>query len=363
MKVIITYASVGAGHLKAAEAICAFLKENRREIDAQIIDILEETNVFFRFGYCQGYSFLVNHALLLWQLIFWLTYLKPLQFILRPLITLVNYLNTKKFRDFLIRQNPDFVISTHFFSSEISARLRWNKKISSRVISVITDFVSHPFWISNGTSLYVTACEAVKKQLINAGVEKGIIKNLGIPVQPKFLKTCDRLVLSQKIGIKADMFTVLICTGSFGIGPIEKIAAMLFKDAQLLVVCARNKKLYKRLKSRNFSNCLILGVVDNMQELMSVSDVIITKPGGLTIAELLVMELAPIFISAIPGQETENARILEGLGLGFSVKDPKEIKDIVLDFKEHPEKLSRIKNKIREIKKPFAVKEICDVVC
>ncbi|MDI6758633.1 MAG: glycosyltransferase [Candidatus Omnitrophota bacterium] len=362
MKIIVTYASAGAGHLKAAEAIYFFLKENHKGIDVKIIDILDETNAFFRFSYHRGYLFLVNYAFFLWRIIFWLTYLKPFRFILRPAIALINYLNTKKFQAILIRQNPDFIISTHFFSSEISARLKTDKKINSEVISVITDFCVHPFWISGGTFMYIAPCEITKKQLSDMRVKESIIKDLGIPIHPKFLKPHSRAELCKKIGIE-NKFTVLIVTGSFGIGPIERCAAMLHREAQLVVVCARNKKLHSRLKLKNYPNCLVLGRIENMQEIMQVSDVIITKPGGLTIAEFLAMELVPIFICAIPGQETENVRILEGCGIGRSVKKTKEIKNIVLDFKEHPEKLSRIRDKIREIKKPNAVREICDVVC
>ncbi len=363
MKVIITYASAGAGHLKAAEAIYDFIKKYRAEVDVKIIDILEETNVFFRFGYSRGYSFLVNYVFLFWWLIFRLTYLKPCRKVLRPIAALINYLNTKKFRNFLIRENPDFIISTHFFPSEISASLKADKKIKSQVISVITDFGAHPFWISGGTSLYVVASDVTKKQLVGEGVPENIIRDLGIPVHSKFLEDLDKIAIREKIGIKASAFTVLIVTGSFGIGPIEKIVNVLYEDARLLVACGRNKKLYKRLKLKNYPNCFVFGFVDNMQEMMGASDVIITKPGGLTIAELLAMELPPIFISAIPGQETENARVLERHGVGFSVRKLEVLKNIILDLKKNPEKLSRVKDKIKEIKKPLSVKEICDVVC
>jgi len=154
-----------------------------------------------------------------------------------------------------------------------------------------------------------------------------------------------------------------VITGSFGIGPIERIADLLQEEAQMLVVCARNKKLYLRLKAKKYPQLNLFGFVDNIEELMSVSDVIITKPGGLSIAELLVKELPPIFISAIPGQEIENAKKLASYGIGVSVNCPVDIKDIVSDYKNHPDKISRIRDTMRRFKKPYSTQELYNVVC
>ena len=84
----------------------------------------------------------------------------------------------------------------------------------------------------------------------------------------------------------------------------------LLEKYQLLIVCGHNKKLYERLKPKAKDNTYVLGLVDNMDELMSVANVMVTKPGGLSIAEALVKKLPMIFFSAIPGQETNNIKVL-----------------------------------------------------
>jgi processive 1,2-diacylglycerol beta-glucosyltransferase len=152
-------------------------------------------------------------------------------------------------------------------------------------------------------------------------------------------------------------------TGSFGIGPMEKIVEALHKDVQLLVVCAKNDKLAMKLSQRNFPGVKVFGFVDNADELMAVSDLIITKPGGLSTSEILVMELAPIFICAIPGQEMGNVRALASSGIGIELGNVDRIKKAVLEYKEHPEKLFTIKERIRGVRKPDAAEEICNVVC
>jgi processive 1,2-diacylglycerol beta-glucosyltransferase len=177
------------------------------------------------------------------------------------------------------------------------------------------------------------------------------------------LEKYEKAALYSKLGLRQDKFTALITTGSFSIGPIEKIIDLLYKDVQLLVVCAHNKRLYKNLKDKNYPGVSVFGFVDNVQELMAISDIIITKPGGLTISESLAMNLTPIFITAIPGQETENIKVLRSSGIGIYERNASKIKDIILDFKDHPDKLHSIKENIKKLKKPHATEELCHALC
>jgi len=211
--------------------------------------------------------------------------------------------------------------------------------------------------------MYIVASDFTKEQLILEGVSQDMIKDLGIPIDPKFLEKYERSILCKKLDIEPNRFTVLISTGSSGIGQVEKIVDSLHNEAQILVVCAYNRILYASLGKKNYPNVKVFGFIDNIEELMAVSDIIITKPGGLTISESLAMDLLPIFITAIPGQETENEKALTKKSIGINIKDTASIKDIVLDFRDHPDKLKRMKERINELKRPFAVKELCNVIC
>lgn len=362
MKIIITYASAGAGHLKAAEAIYSYLKEHHKEVDVQIIDVLSKANVLFRLSYKYTYLLMVKHALLLWHWGFRITHNRPLRIFTREISSLTNRVNTKDFAKFLIEEKADFIISTHFLPSKIAASLRMNRKINSKLVTVITDFGVHRFWIAKGTDIYVVASTFTKQQLISEGIAEESIKVIGIPLDAKFGLKYEKGSLLKKNNLKQNKFTVLITTGSFGIGPIEEIVDLLHNNAQIIVICACNKRLFKRLKDKNYPSVLTLGFVNNTQELMAVSDIIITKPGGLTISEALAMELVPVFIHPIPGQETENAKILERYGVSLCIERTEDVREVILDYKYHPEKLNKIREKIREIKKPFASQELYNVI-
>lgn len=363
MKIIITYGSAGAGHFKAAKAIYDYLKEHCPAIELKLVDAIEESSCLFRFFYTQGYSFLIRHGSSLWWWAFWLTAFKALRWISVPITSFINRINTRGFANFLIQENPDFIISTHFLASYVACRLKKAKKIKSNLLTVITDFAVHPYWVQGSTDTYVVATEFTKEQLVAEGIESERIKDWGIPVEEKFLNQFDKVSLRKIFGIDENKFSALIMTGSFGIGPLGEIVDALYRDVQILVVCASNKKLYARLKSRNLSGVYVFGFVDNIQELMAASDIIITKPGGLTISEILCMELPPIFISEIPGQEAGNLAVLRTYGIGLSPKSIKEIKNTVLDLKEHPDKLKSIQENIKQIKKTNTLRKICNAVC
>jgi len=96
---------------------------------------------------------------------------------------------------------------------------------------------------------------------------------------------------------------------------------------------------------------------------MAISDLVIAKPGGMTTSEILCMELVPIFISPIPGQETMNLRAMAKLGIGHAPRNICEIKKIVFDYRDHPQKILAQKEKIRKIKKPNAAEDIYNALC
>src|SRR4030042_2821818 len=337
MKILVTHASVGAGHEASASAIYDYFKQRKPQLDIKIIDVLEYSHPLFKYCYIGAYSFLITYAPSIWKLGFLLTgnkYLRPFTW---PIISALDRLNTRRLRRLLIQDSPDIIISTHFLSSQICAGLKKSGKIKSKLATVITDYAIHPLWLSHRTDYYIVALGVTKQLLIREGVRENIIKDMGIPVSPKFSARYEKAGLLQKLGLEKNKFTVLVVTGSFGVGPIRQIVNLLYKDAQLLVVCAKNKKLYRKLKEKNFSGVRIYGYVDNMQELMYVSDMIVTKPGGLTISEILNMELIPVFIYPIPGQETGNVSVLKKYGVGLSPRNIKEIRNIVLDLKLCPD--------------------------
>jgi processive 1,2-diacylglycerol beta-glucosyltransferase len=249
--------------------------------------------------------------------------------------------------------------------TETVSYLKAKKKIASRLITVITDFGVHDFWMSFQTDNYIVGTQYTRMQLMEAGVKDEKILVWGIPVEEKFFQRYERKALAKKIGVGPEKFTVLISTGSFGLGIIEKAVKALYPHVQLLVVCANNIRLFKRLERLGLGGVKIYGFVPNIEELMAVSDLIITKPGGLTISECLSTEIVPVFITAIYGQESENLDVLLNMGIGLDCRrfSAKRIKGLILDLAAHPEILYQARNAIKALNHIFPVEELRHVVC
>jgi len=344
-KVFIVYASAGAGHQKAAEALYEYLKKSRTDLDLKLIDILDYSNYIVKFSYSKGYIFLITKLPWAWYLLYRLS-----SFFANNYFRLLSdYLACQPFVDLLKKEKPDVVVSTHFLTSSVlSIFKKKHPQYTFRLITIITDYTLHPYWIGEGVDTYITSCEYVKDCLLTKGIREDKIKIYGIPVKEKFYLPSDRKTTAQKLEVDPAKFTALIMTGAVGIGPIEEIVQALAGDIQLLVICGRNQKLFDRLTSLNFTNVKIYPLIDYVDELMSVSDVVLTKAGGLTISESLAKGLPMIFFSSIPGLETANARVITNYGAGSTIKTIEQIKKSTIALKN--KSISYNLNALRKIK-------------
>ncbi|MCX5712546.1 MAG: glycosyltransferase [Candidatus Omnitrophica bacterium] len=362
MKIFVTYVSAGSGHKKIAESIADHFKHDFPQYDIRILDALTYTNTILKKIYSGVYDFLVKYAKWLWSVCFWLTDVTWLYPLSRTLMFISHRLTTQGFANLLLKEQPDIVISTHFLPSEIVSYLKDKNRLQSSLVTVITDFGAHSYWIQNRTGLYCVASTATKEILISKGVADNRISVTGLPIDEKFSAAYDRSKVRVKLQLEDNRFTALIMTGSFGIGPIEEIVTCLQGKVRFLVVCARNDLLFKRLNMLNLPDVLVFGFIDYVYELMAVSDVIITKPGGSTISEILAFELPPIFISAIPGQEYENARVLNEYKIGVTPRSVNELAEIILDYKSHPEKIAAVKASMKKVFIPHADSELVNAI-
>ena len=187
------------------------------------------------------------------------------------------------------------------------------------------------------------------------------IKLLGIPVEPAFAKKLDRGDILAREGLKGGIFTILVIGGGFGVGPIEDIIKTIntvsTRPIQVIAVCGHNQELVRRLEglAKGLSiSVKILAFVDNVDEYMEISDVLISKSGGITVSESLAKELPMIVIAPIIGQETRNCEFLVGHHAAFRIGRVEELKAIVEDLASHPESAKAMKDSIKSIKRPMA---------
>lgn len=360
MRILVIHATAGAGHKKAAEAIFHGIK-SKMICDVVLVDALDYSNPVFKYCYPNVYSFIVSHMPWLWAFVFGLMDIPAVQPLVRTVRRIYNAINTQKLHRLLVDEQFDWIICTQFLSAEVSGHLKTKGLIKSKIICVVTDFDVHRIWVNEGVDYYTGACDHTQEKLIQLGVDKERTFVTGIPTDPKFQKDLDAAEIRRALDLDEKKITTLIATGSFGFGPIEELVDIL-KDHQLIVVCGHNRKLYERLSKRSLSHVKVCGLVNNMDELMAASDIMVTKPGGLSIAEALVKGLVLVFFSAIPGQEINNVRVLEKSGVGLGILSLQEIGHALTRLHASPEELSRQRARSKQFGRPWAVNDMIRII-
>jgi len=208
--------------------------------------------------------------------------------------------------------------------------------------------------------------EEGKRTLIERGVAENSIVAGGIPVDPHFKPSGERHAILKKWGFDESRFTILLTSGSFGLGPQAAIVHALgqFKDrVQCFVVCGNNAGLKQALEKIKYDFPVkIFGFIDFMHELMEASDLMIAKSGGSTTAESLAKGVPMVVLRPIPGQETHNARLLKERNAAFFMEEPEQIQLILKAIFDHPEMLAAKRQTIQALARPNATEDLVDFV-
>lgn len=364
MKIVVAHVPAGSGHERAAQAVMAGLIQMNAQVQPLLLNAAQKADRTYQWAFTRGYQMLIDHAPGLWALMYYATDCAWLTSLWRRLHRLQNAWHGKGLEEFLVSAQPDTFVATHFFPVEVAAFLKRSRRISSTVIAVITDYLPHTLWIAPGVDRYIVGFLETKEELIRRGVKAQQISVLGIPIDPKFSQRNDRVAVAQRLGIDPKGCTILIGSGGFGTGPIASLVQSLGRlkeKVQLLIVTGKNASLFKRLSSlnRKIPHVLkIYGFIHNMDELMDVSDLMITKPGGLSCSEALAKGLPLILISPIPGQESRNAQLLSQKQIAAVAPRLSRICQIIERMRRDQGGLSAWAQRAREAARPNAALEI-----
>lgn len=313
-KILILSASVGAGHLRAAEALEKEFKRQMPDSEIKNIDVLNFTNPLFRRLYGKAYLDMVNKMP---EVLGWMydTLDKPWENERRRLA--LDRLNTQPFINLLKKEKPDLAVCTHFLPSEIISWLKAKGKVSFPQAIVVTDFDAHAMWLCHHYEQYFVALEETKIHLAKIGIPKDKITVSGIPIDPVFAVAKDKSGIRNKFGLTQDKLVILVSAGGFGVGNIEHLLEALSDlqtPSEIVAICGKNEDLKNRLEQfakTKLNNERVtfkpIGFTKEMDEYMSAADLIVGKPGGLTTSEALAKGLVFVVVNPIPGQEERNS--------------------------------------------------------
>jgi processive 1,2-diacylglycerol beta-glucosyltransferase len=360
-RILVLSASVGAGHLRAAQAVELAIKELAPDAIVQNLDAFEFTNAVFRRVYAKSYLDLVNRAPYVLGYFYDLLDRQP-----SPrrksdrLRCAVEKLNLHKFLRFLREGSWDIIVNTHFLPAEMIAALRRKAEINTPQLTVTTDFETHRLWVNQPCDHYFTATEEGAVNLAHWGVPPSDVTVTGIPIHPAFSRPGQRSECRAKHGLPGDRPVILQLAGGFGVGPVEALFdAVLAVECplELVVVTGRNEVLKGRLQQRTVPSrhrVHVIGFTTQMHELMTAADLVMTKPGGLTTSEALACGAAMVVVNPIPGQESRNSDFLLENAAAIKVNNVAMVSYKLTQLLGHPERIDRLKGNARKLGKPDA---------
>ncbi len=370
-KVLIFYASYGGGHLSAAKSIQKYILENYKDTDAEMVDCMKYINKPVEKLTTGAYREMVKTAPKLWEKV----YSGSEKGVLSEISKDSNKIMARKLNHLIQEKSPDLIISTHPFSSQMCSYLKRKGKINCKIATIMTDFAMHKQWLIGHeyTENFFVSNENMKQDMIKYGIDNNKIHVTGIPMSGRFFEDFNKQEIYEMFNLNPNKKVILFFGGGeFGLGKertfqILKSFIEIVPSYQVVAVAGKNEKM-----KENFENLIhecnaedrvrVLGFTDKVPELMHISSLVVTKPGGLTTTESLASELPMVIINPIPGQEEENAEFLVSNGVGVWIKKDDVPENVITSLFSSSDTLEKMKENAKLLAKKNSTKNICEAL-
>ena len=360
-RVLIVMSQTGGGHRSAALALARafdYLYDNY--VQVEIVDIFRNGRRTVWEKLTDLYGPITVYSPALWAVI-WHVFRQKAGF--EAVVRAAAPALLPKVRQILAEARPDLVVSVHPLANPLLVRARPQVNPRLPMAVVYTDLVVvHPGWRYPGFQLYTAASKPAWEEFVRHGLPPDRVILTGLPVDIRFaLSRPLPAQARENLGLDPDRFTLLVVGGAEGVGKIGRVvrvARQACPDAQVLVVCGRNRVLYRRLAAQADPLMRVYGFVENIWELMAAADVILTKAGPMTIGEGLAAGKPLVFISYIPGHEEGNAAYVVEAGAGRMGLKPRELRAELERLRSDPAYRAEMTERAAELGRPGAALEM-----
>ncbi len=359
-RVLFFSVSIGAGHDLAARAVVEEIQYRYPDCQTKIVDTFRYINPVLNKVIVGSYMESLKFNPKIWG------YLYAQAEEGEKLVDLgqiLSKLASTKMEKLISDFNPQAIVCTHAFPAGILSVLKAKGRFGVPLIGVTTDFTVHPFWIHQHIDKYVLPCEELTYELQDYGITEDKIMPTGIPLRKQFSKRQSKGEARKKLGL-ADKTTVLVMGGGLGLGEIETVIQTLGNadiDLGIVSVAGKNDRLRTKLQLISTVNKVTVVVfVENIAEVMSASDFIVTKPGGLTTAEVLATGLPMIIVNPLPGQEDRNTEFLLNSGVAVKVRKTGQLVPRIKNLISNGIRLRQMEEMASLIGKPLAASSLTD---
>ncbi|MDU2290190.1 MAG: glycosyltransferase [Clostridium celatum] len=361
MNILILSASTGGGHMRASKAIEGYMTPKNKDINVKIVDSLLYISPILNKTVTSGYVYLATKTPRLYGKLYDLT---NKDHKLANFVTRLNNIFANKLLPLIDDFKPDVIITTHPFPTEMVSRLKSKREINIPLICIMTDYAPHKAWINDKVDAYIVANDDMVAKMASEGVDARCIYPYGIPVDEVFFEEKEKQLVIEELGLNKNLPTILMMAGSFGVSNVFEVYENIIDidlDFQIILVTGRNQKLYKHFEEvigNSPKKTKLIYFTDEINKFMQASDIIITKPGGLTVTEALACNIPMAVFDAIPGQEEENAEFLLKHNMAVRIKDGNSCREAIVELLKDGEKLEDMKEACKSFDKNDSTKNI-----
>jgi processive 1,2-diacylglycerol beta-glucosyltransferase len=364
-RILILSASVGSGHVKAADALAKAFRADPHVEEVLSDDSLDHTNLLHKQLYSTLYkklSAMLPEFLGWWYESSddpWVSDKSRLALDLPQALPLINLV-----RDF----KPDAIICTHFMPAGVLSYLIGAGKLDAELGIVVTDFHFHAFWITRAFHWYFVAQEEDKIHMEGLGLPGDRIQVTGIPLEPDFAQPVDKTAVLREFDLNPEKPTLLVAGGALGLSPAVAVARRLLeldRDFQAVIVCGKNEDLRRdisELIAGREDRFRVLGYTDRMPALMGAATLLLSKPGGLTTAEALARGLPMVILDPIGGQEERNSDVLLEAGAAVKCTEVTVLNHKLERLLDDPVRIAAMSENARRLGRPSAAADITRIV-
>lgn len=369
-KILILYAAYGGGHYSAAKSIKKYLDDNF-EVETEIIDCIEYINKVLNKITTGAYKEMAKKTPNLWGKV----YMNSQKGVLGHVSSRTNKVMAIKLKNLIKEKNPDLVISTHPFSSQMVSYLRRKGKINCKLVTILTDFAPHDQWLIGHeyTDAFFVSNENMKNYLYDYGIDRSKVYVTGIPLSDRFFNNFDKNSIFKEFNLDNSKPVILFFGGGeFGLGKdktLQVLEAIIHNlpTYQIVAISGKNPKMndgFKELvnKTHSENRVKVYDYTNKVPELMNISTIVVTKPGGLTTSESLASNLPMLIINPIPGQEEENAKYLESHNVAIWLKKEDDPNEVIIDLFSNPKKIEEMKENTKFLAKKNSTRDICNTI-
>lgn len=358
-------ANVGVGHVAAANAVCSALFERDPEVRTHVVDAYRYAASVVSRVVSNGYLQMIKTIPQMYRYIYRRAERASEVGRFR---TWAHQWTAGNLRPLIERERPDVVVCTHAFPCGAMVEYKKLYADAPPVAGVVTDFAVHGFWIHRSVDAYAVATDAMRQTMIARGIDSGRIEATGIPVDPRFALREPIAALRTRLELPLDRPVILMMGGGLGLSPLAKLISALAEleiPVCAVIIVGRNRSLETKVLAAADETgypLRVLRFVDNVYDYMHASDVLVTKPGGLTTAEALVAGVPTILFKPLPGQEERNVRFLTERHAAIRSKKLDDVVHALHALLSSPERREGMRAAMQPLAKPHAAADVADLI-